>query len=1200
MARLARTTIRNGGRPTIGVLAGWQFYWTDTPLSYLSPIYRGMRQAAQDLGCNLLLGCGMGSSAAATDPLRPAWPEPAPDVDFVPVGPWNTDGLLAVNPLHSAARSRYLQALMAAGHPVVFVGSGEVGPAITADNAGGIQAAMQHLVAHGHRHIAFIAGSPEDVGGDSGARLQAFQASQQALGLPADPRGIAYGRHIFAGGYRAQRQLLASGVPFTALLASNDESALGALQALTEAGRRIPDDVAVIGFDDRPESAAHEPALSSVHFPLFLMGYRAVELLLRQISGAGASAEQVVIPTYLAPRESCGCGRVQVRDFDAAHLPPSLPAPATGEAELAAQMAAAMLAETHHLNFEQLQGLCAQLLTAFVDGVRQPEAATFQQSFGALLRETGGNQDEVSLWQTAVSMLAESLPTLFTDWQEQRIRRRAFALLDYARVVVGADLEHQHRRFVVQQRWTVDRIGRLTAHLLTTLDETQVYQVLAQHLPEMGIKTAWVVGFDADGAEPSAWNTVHPILPPGQAGLRFPAHSFPPAALLTGDAPWSLALAPLVGPRGQMGYVVFDTAQLDLYGAIAQQLAAALNTAQLYRDATEGRRLAEEANQMKSRFLSTVSHELRTPLNLIVGLSSILLQEGDAGGANLPEATRQDVERIHANAQHLGALIGDVLDLASSEAGQLRLTNEFVDLGQALQMVAETGRRLAEAKGLAWQATLPASGPWVWGDRTRLRQVVINLISNAVKFTERGEICLSLDACAEGVTVAVRDTGIGIPVEEQALIFDDFRRSERSITQGYGGLGLGLAICRRLVELQGGSIAVYSTGQEGDGTTVSFTLPTVPAPAIQGVAPSPAPMTAKHVLVLAGGAAGNEYLLSHLMQRGFAVDVLPLEDTAGWLAHLLRATPTAVVVDVSRTGADGWQALQTIKGSPALRHIPVVLYAGSATDGALLEVGYLTKPIELAELHLALDQQWLPHSGVAPRTFLVVDDDPDTLDMHARIVQAHGPTNRVLKARNGLEALEIMARVAVDLVLLDLMMPGLDGFGVLEAMRAQASTREIPVIVVTGQVLTEAEMARLNQGVATVLGKGLYSLEETLAHLETALARQQKLSSEAQRLVRRAMAYLHEHYHEPLTRRAIADYVGLDEDYLTWCFRQELGMTPITYLNRYRIAQARQLLKQTDKSVTAIALEVGFSDSSYFSRVFKREVGMAPDTYRRA
>jgi AraC-like DNA-binding protein len=170
---------------------------------------------------------------------------------------------------------------------------------------------------------------------------------------------------------------------------------------------------------------------------------------------------------------------------------------------------------------------------------------------------------------------------------------------------------------------------------------------------------------------------------------------------------------------------------------------------------------------------------------------------------------------------------------------------------------------------------------------------------------------------------------------------------------------------------------------------------------------------------------------------------------------------------------------------------------------------------------------------------------------------------------------------------------------VLEAMRQREALRDIPVIVVTGQVLTEAEMARLSQGVATVLSKGLFSLDETLAHLDAALERPHRLSSEAQRLVRKAMAYVQQSYQEPLSRHDIARHVGMSDDYLTYCFRQELGMTPIAYLNRYRIAQAKRLLKESDGPITQIALDVGFSDSGYFSRVFRKEAGISPEVYRR-
>jgi len=306
------------------------------------------------------------------------------------------------------------------------------------------------------------------------------------------------------------------------------------------------------------------------------------------------------------------------------------------------------------------------------------------------------------------------------------------------------------------------------------------------------------------------------------------------------------------------------------------------------------------------------------------------------------------------------------------------------------------------------------------------------------------------------------------------------------------------------------------------------------------------------------------------------------------------------VLDVSVASDQGWHVLRAIKRNPATQAIPVLFYSLSPDSGSVLELDYLTKPIEMTELTRALDQHWLSAEiGAAEKTILVVDDDPNTLEMQGRIVQAHSPANRVLKARNGREALAILQRDPVDLVLLDLMMPEMDGFEVLEAMRERDAARNIPVIVVTGQTLTEADMERLNRGVAKVLAKGLFGLEETLAHIDAALARKRDLSGETQRLVRQAMAYMHEHYADPLSRKEIAQHVGLSDDYLTSCFHKELGMTPVAYLNRYRVQQAKQLLTNTHRSITEIALDVGFSGSSYFSRIFRRETGMTPEAYRR-
>jgi signal transduction histidine kinase/AraC-like DNA-binding protein/ABC-type sugar transport system substrate-binding protein len=1189
------------GRFTIGVLTGWQYYWTETSRSYLDLLYRGIRTAAHDYDCNLLLACGMGPSATSDDPAHPAWPISAPDVDFVPIGPWNTDGLIVLNPLLVEACSHYIQNLIARQFPIIFVGTGQKGLTIAADNETGMLEALHHLIEHGHRQIAYIAGGPEDTEGDSGERLNAFQRVVQTYGLESDARLIDFGLHTAEGGHQAMRRILSSGVPFTAVLASNDESAFGAMRALTEAQRNIPQDVALIGFDDRPEAAVQEPALSSVHIPLFKMGYRALELLLQEIQGQPSPDMRHNMPVRLVPRESCGCGKREVLSHSAN---PSVPASSAEQAarrfQIEQDIVESVLSETLRFSPEMIRTMCQRLIAAFTTAVEQHDFEILQQAVLSALEQTKAISEGMHIWQTAISILRDEVEVFWPLPAPAAVQLWARDVLDRAHLIISEATWQQYQRYVVKQGRMLDRVGRLTAQLLHALNETQIFEVLAHHLPAMGIRRAALAFFEAAGEDAVAWSNLRMVPHVDEAPVRFPSREFPPGPLQSREEVLSLVLIPMISQHGPSGYVAFDADQLDLQGAIVQQLTAALNNVQLYHEAVEGRRLAEEANQLKSRFLSTVSHELRTPLNLIGGLSEILLKESDEGVAHLPDRYRIDVERIHASAQHLGWLISDVLDLASSEAGQLRLTSELVDLSETLRMVSELGQQLAKDKSLRWYDSLPEPGPRVWGDRTRLRQIALNLVANAVKFTMRGEVRLTLNVDDDVATVSVSDTGLGISPDEQQLIFNEFRRSERSASRGYGGLGLGLAICKRLVELHGGSLGVRSSGEEDAGSMFYFTLPVVPAPIVS--APLPAlPMVERSVMLLTNRPSGSERLREHLTQRGYEVHLLWLDESPDWLALLTAAQPSLIVLDVGLVPSQGWEVLKALKSRSDLAHTPVLFCSLMQEGGAILELDYLLKPIGIADLTQALDQQWLIGEGQqAGKTILIVDDDAHTVEMHARMVQSHSSAHRILKARHGREALELLQREHADLILLDLMMPELDGFGVLDALRTDPAMRDIPVIVVTGQVLTENDMAQLNRGVATVLGKGLFSVDETLAHIDAALAQKRKLKIEAQQLVRQAMAYLHEHYAQPITREDVARHVNMNEDYLTFCFRKELGMTPIAYLNRYRINQAKQLLATRSLSITEVALEVGFYDHSYFSRVFRREVGLSPDAYRRA
>jgi signal transduction histidine kinase/DNA-binding response OmpR family regulator/ABC-type sugar transport system substrate-binding protein len=1185
---------RSRDRFTIGVLASWQLY-AGTIHTLLNSIIQGIYAAACEQDCNVLIGGGVVSSFAPE--TRPAWPFLSPEVDFIPVGPWNTDGLIIIAPHQGGdALSRYLEQVMAIGHPVVFVESAESRPVICPDNGTGIRQVMMHLKKHGHKRLAFIGGGP-GWQGDSRERLQAFMEGCEELGLETEQRLMAYGVFSTPGGYQAMRQILDTGVPFTAVVAANDESAVGAIQALRASGLRVPEDVAVVGFDNRFEARNQTPTLTTLNQPGHDIGYQSLKLMLRRLKKEADASTMVRIPARLVIRESCGCPRdaIVTNALDELSQSEESQEPAVIKERLAQTMTEAVFAGVGQLKLETIQVQCERITEAFLSSLKQREAGPFQAAWGDILQPIRSLDEDAHAWQNAITTLRYWWPVLVEPAEVETCREEVNTWLDQARIAISECAQAQLLRYFARQDTLTQQLSLMSAELAEALELSQVQKVINQYLPVLAIRHAQVVLFEPDGDNPVGWSVFPEISgAAGPSSQRFPTQQFPPPSRYPEDQVFHLALLPLAIRNHPAGFVAFDAANLPPCLAVLRQLTSALERIRLYQEAAEGRRLAEEADRMKSRFLSTVSHELRTPLNLIVGLSEMQLKQSTAD-------VRKSVEKIHTNAQHLGHLIRDVLDLASSDAGQLRLTCEPLDMAEVLQIVIETGRQLANDKGLDWQTEISPSLPRVWGDRTRLQQVTLNLVSNAIKFTSQGQVKLSISMEGGRLVIAVRDTGLGIPPEEQAWIFNEFRQSERTTARGYGGLGLGLAICQRLVELHNGEIGVQSSGEEGAGSTFTIRLPIFEN---TDAFPAPSQPTLRQVvLILTEDPASSQPIQERLQRSGFTVEVQGVDETSNWFSRVLTTPPGAVVLDNQVASKCGWELLRVLKGNPRTEDIPVLFYSLKEKDdtGTMLALDYLSKPVGSTELIKILARQgWTSgNTKGQSKTILIADDEPGFLEMYAQMIQSQSAGYQVLKAHDGREALEFLRQAHVDLVLLDLMMPEIDGFSVLAQMREWESTRNTTVVVLTSKTLTEADMTRLSHGVATVMSKGLYDATEMLSHIEAALVRNKKLGTESQRLVRKAMAYIHEHYTEQLTREELARYVNASEGHLARCFRQETGISPMAYLNRYRVNQAKLILTTTNQSITAVSIAVGFSDNNYFSRVFRQEVGCSPQIYRR-
>ncbi len=500
----------------------------------------------------------------------------------------------------------------------------------------------------------------------------------------------------------------------------------------------------------------------------------------------------------------------------------------------------------------------------------------------------------------------------------------------------------------------------------------------------------------------------------------------------------------------------------------------------LYHDITElarARQAAEAANSAKSQFLANMSHELRTPLNAIIGYSEMLEEEvADIGHTELAP----DLRKIRSAGRHLLALINDILDLSKIEAGKTELFLEDFEIGAMVEDVATTIRPLVEKNANRLVVRVEAAGT-MRGDLTKVRQMLLNLLSNACKFADHGTITLDIvrgpgAEGAEEIRFVVSDSGIGMTPAQTARLFEAFSQAETSTSKKYGGTGLGLAITRQFARMMGGDVTVES--EPGRGSSFTIRLPaTTAAPAEAGEG-AEGSGRAGTVLVIDDSVQARELIRRFLVDDGFRV-VEAASGEAG-LELARREPPDAITLDVLMPGMDGWAVLAALKADPLLAGIPVIMLTMLDDRSLGLALGatdFMTKPIDRERLRALLARYRRNGSG----DVLVVEDDPGTRELLRRQLEADGWS--VTEAENGRAGLAAVERTMPSLILLDLMMPVMDGCQFAAELRKREAWRGIPVIVITAKDLTSEDRRALNGDVQGVLQKGAFGREELLREI---------------------------------------------------------------------------------------------------------------------